>query len=174
MNTGVHVSFWVMVSSGHMPSSGIAGSYGKFIPSFLRNLCTVFHNDCIVYIPTNSSGVFPFFHTLYSIYSLYIFWWWPFWLDCLFLWYLIRLFVSLVWAVCIFCILIPCQLLHLQIFSPILRDVFSSSLWFPLLCKSFYIYWVLFVYFYFHYSRRRIKNDLAAIYIIKCSAYDFL
>ena len=26
-----------------------------------------------VYIPTNGAGVFPFFHTLYSIYSLYIF-----------------------------------------------------------------------------------------------------
>ena len=26
MNTGVHVSFWIMVFSGYMPSSGIAGS----------------------------------------------------------------------------------------------------------------------------------------------------
>ena len=34
MNTGVHVSFSVLVSSGYMPSSGIAGSYGGFIPSF--------------------------------------------------------------------------------------------------------------------------------------------
>ena len=38
MNNGVHVSFSILVSSGYMPSSGIAGSYGSFIPSFLRNL----------------------------------------------------------------------------------------------------------------------------------------
>ena len=34
MNTGVHVSFSVLVSSGYLPSSGIAGSDGGFIPSF--------------------------------------------------------------------------------------------------------------------------------------------
>ena len=28
----------IMVSSGYMPGSGIAGSYGSSIPSFLRNL----------------------------------------------------------------------------------------------------------------------------------------
>ena len=35
---GIHVSFSILVSSGYMPRSGIAGSYGGFIPRFLRNL----------------------------------------------------------------------------------------------------------------------------------------
>ena len=34
VNIGVHVSFSIIVSSECMPSSGIAGSYGSFIPSF--------------------------------------------------------------------------------------------------------------------------------------------
>ena len=41
MNNGVHVSFSVLVSSGYMPSSGIVGSRGGFIPSFLMNLHTI-------------------------------------------------------------------------------------------------------------------------------------
>ena len=34
MTIGVLVSFSVLVSSGYMPRSGIAVSYGDFIPSF--------------------------------------------------------------------------------------------------------------------------------------------
>ena len=52
------------------------------------------------------------------------------WTVCFF-WYWVP------WAVCIFWRLILCLFLSLQIFSPNLRVVFSSCLWFPLLCKSF-------------------------------------
>ena len=47
INSGIHVSFSILVSSRYMPRNGTAGSYGGFVPSFLRNLHTIFHSGCV-------------------------------------------------------------------------------------------------------------------------------
>ena len=47
MNFGVLVSLSVLVSSGYMPSSGVAGLYDSFIPSVVSTLHTVLHSGGI-------------------------------------------------------------------------------------------------------------------------------
>ena len=59
------MSFSTVVSSEYMLSCGIVGSYGSFIPSYLKNLHTVLHVS--IYIPINNAREFPFLHALQDL-----------------------------------------------------------------------------------------------------------
>ena len=78
MNTGVLVSFSVLVSLGYMPRNGLTGSHGGFILSFLRSLCTDFHSGCISLHYPQECRMVPF-----SPHPLQLLWFVDFWLRAI-------------------------------------------------------------------------------------------
>ena len=65
----------------------------------------------------------------------------------------------------------PLSAASFGIISVILRVAFSSCLCFFCCAKAFKFNQILLFCFYFHYYRRWVKKDLAAIYVKECSAY---
>ena len=65
--------FLILSSLGYMPRSGIAGSYGGFIPSFLRNHIPSSIVAVTIYIPINNESGLPFLHILSNLYCLWTF-----------------------------------------------------------------------------------------------------
>ena len=70
MNTGVHVSLSILVSSVCMPNTGIAGLYGSSISNFLRNFHPVLLEAVSVCIPTNSLLLFSIVSISFKDYIL--------------------------------------------------------------------------------------------------------
>ena len=128
MNTGVHVSFGIMVFSRYMGNSGIAGSCGSFIDD-------------------NHSYRWKSWGAI----SLSFWFVLPRWLECWTSFHIpishLPVFSGFMFINQIFCYWIVCVLwiCHFKVFSPFQWAAFSFCWWFPLLCKTSLVWYSLFL-----------------------------
>ena len=109
MNTGVHVSLSLLVSLVCMPSSGIAGSYGSSLSSFIRDLHTVLRSGCPRLHSRQQCKKVPFSPHPFQ-YALFV----EFWIAAILTnmrWYLI------VVSICIFLIVVMLSIFFLLFVS---------------------------------------------------------
>ena len=98
MNIWVHMSLSILVSSVCIPSSGIAGSYGISISSFLRNLHTVLHSGYTSLHSHQQCKRVPFSpHTLQQLLLV------DFWKAAILIWNLLLIFGQFI-NYCTYCV----------------------------------------------------------------------
>ena len=79
VNIEGHISPWIIIFSRHVPSSGIAGSWGNSVFHFLMNLHTVLHRGRTSLHSHQPCSRSTSFHIPTSIHYLLTFCYWPFW-----------------------------------------------------------------------------------------------